>query len=85
MAAALNEGRVDQLVYDSERRYVGAVDDGGLLYAGGEGPSTAAEELRLTERLVERALTTGAEVTPVPGAAGTVLAEAGGIAARLRW
>jgi hypothetical protein len=85
VAAALNEGRVDQLVYDSERRYVGAVDDGGLLYADGEGPSGAAEEPRLTERLVERALTTGAEVTPVPGAAGTVLAEAGGIAARLRW
>jgi hypothetical protein len=42
-------------------------------------------ESRLTERIVERALRTGAEVTPVPGAAGTVLAEAGGIAARLRW
>jgi hypothetical protein len=85
VAAALNEARVDQLVYDSERRYVGAVDDSGLLYANGEGPAAAAEEPRLTERLVERALTTGAEVTPVPGAASTVLAEAGGIAARLRW
>jgi hypothetical protein len=84
VAAALNEGRVDQLVYDSERRYVGAVD-GDLLYADGEGPSTAAEEPRLTERLVERALTTGAEITPIPGAASAVLAEAGGIAARLRW
>lgn len=85
VAAALNQGRVDQLVYDSERRYVGAVDVGGLLYAAGEGPDTAAEDTRLTERLVERALTTGAEITPVPGAATTVLAAAGGIAARLRW
>jgi hypothetical protein len=42
-------------------------------------------ESRLTERIVERGLRTGAEVTPVPGAAGTVLAEPGGIAARLRW
>jgi hypothetical protein len=85
VAAALNEARVDQLVYDSERRYVGAVDAGGLLYAAGEGPSTAVEESRLTERLVERALTTGAAVTPVPGAARNLLADAGGIAARLRW
>jgi hypothetical protein len=60
VAAALNEGRVDQLVYDSA-------------------------EPRLTERLVERALITGAEITAVPGAARTVLAAAGGIAARLRW
>jgi hypothetical protein len=85
VAAALNEARVDQLVYDSERRYVGAVDAGGLLYAAGEGPRNALEESRLTERLVERALTTGAAVTPVPGAARTLLADAGGIAARLRW
>jgi hypothetical protein len=85
VTAALNEGRVDQLVYDSERRYVGAVDDGGLLYADGEGPRATADEPRLTERLVEKALRTGAEVTPVPGAAATVLADAGGIAARLRW
>lgn len=77
---------MDQLVYDSASRYLGAVADGGLLSADSEGPGAAAEEPRVTERrLPERALKTGVEVTPVPGAADTVLAEAGGLAARLRW
>jgi hypothetical protein len=39
----------------------------------------------LTERIVERALETGARVTPVEGAASNGLAEASGIAAVLRW
>jgi hypothetical protein len=40
---------------------------------------------RLTERLVERALATGARVSPVEGAARGVLSEAAGIGALLRW
>jgi hypothetical protein len=40
---------------------------------------------RLTERMVERALDTGARLTPVEGAADDGLAEASGIAALLRW
>ena len=39
----------------------------------------------LTERIVERCLETGAEITAVEGAASTILADAGGIAALLRW
>ena len=42
-------------------------------------------EPRLTERIVERCLDTGAQITPVEGAASAVLADAGGIAALLRW
>ena len=43
------------------------------------------QEPRLTERIAERCLATGAAITPVEGAASTVLADAGGIAALLRW
>ena len=43
------------------------------------------EEPRLTERMVERCLRTGARVTPVGGAAAAMLADSGGVAARLRW
>jgi hypothetical protein len=42
-------------------------------------------EAGLTERIVERCLETDARVLPVEGAAMDVLAEAGGIAALLRW
>ena len=43
------------------------------------------QEPRLTERIVERCLATGALITPVEGAASAVLADAGGVAALLRW
>jgi hypothetical protein len=88
VAAALNEGRVAHLLYDPEVRYEGEVDADGAMYATGEippGASGLADEPRLTERLVERALATDARVTPIEGAAGGALADAGGIAALLRW
>jgi hypothetical protein len=89
VVGALNEGRVAHLVYDPEIRYHGSIGAGGLLHAGDERPgdtaATPAPEPRLTERLVERALETGARVTPVEGAARAALGEAGGIAALLRW
>ena len=88
VAAALNTGRVAHLVYDPEVRYTGSVSDDGAVYAGDElepdgRPGTA--EPRLTERLVESALATGAGVSPVEGAARGRLTEAEGIAALLRW
>lgn len=85
---ALNEGRVAHLVYDPEVRYQGSIGDDGRLYVGEEVGPTASDrepEPRLTERLVERALETGARVTPVEGAASGALADADGIAALLRW
>jgi hypothetical protein len=86
VSAALNEGRVAHLVYDPEVRYVGSVGADGVLYAeSGAGGSAHTPEPRLTERLVERALATGAPVSPIEGAAGEVLSDAAGIEALLRW
>jgi hypothetical protein len=88
VTAALNRGRVAHLVYDPEVRYTGSVGADGTLYAGeevGPGGRAGAPEPRLTERLVEQALATGARVSPVEGAARGVLGEAEGVAALLRW
>ena len=88
VAGALNEGRVAHLIYDPEIRYQGGVDEDGRLLAAGEsgpGGQAPAPDTRFTERLVERALETGARVTPVEGASRAALAEAEGIAALLRW
>jgi hypothetical protein len=86
VVGALNEARVDHLLYDPEVRYEGSIGADGILHAGAEGAAGAAiPETRLTERLVERALETGARVTPLEGAARGALSEAEGIAARLRW
>jgi hypothetical protein len=86
--AALNEGRVAHLTYDPGVRYEGSIDKHGRLYPHGEAPSANGElqhEPRLTERIVERCLSTGARISPVEGASADALAEADGIAAHLRW
>jgi hypothetical protein len=87
VVAALNQARVAHLIYDPLIRYRGSVAHDGTLYADNEGAPAyiAAADLRLTERIVERALETGARVTPVEGAAAEGLTEATGIAAALRW
>ncbi len=88
VAAALTIGRVAHLVYDPEVRYVGTVGANGALYGGQEvGPDgqPGAVDPRFTERLVERALQTGARISPVEGATNTDLRAADGIAALLRW
>lgn len=88
VAAALNAGRVAHLVYDPQVRYTGAVGADDALYGGdevGPGRQQPRPESRLTERLVERALDTGALITPIEGAAASDLADAAGIAALLRW
>jgi stalled ribosome rescue protein Dom34 len=87
VVGALNQARVAHLIYDPHIRYRGSVGHDGSLYAEGETTLTYAStaDLRLTERIVERALETGARVTPVEGAGGDRLAEAAGIAAVLRW
>ena len=86
--AALNEGRVAHLTYDPGVRYVGSIDGRGELRQEGEAPpvpGSVQHEPRMTERIVERALATGARISPVEGASADALAEAGGIAAQLRW
>lgn len=88
VAAALNAGRVSHLVYDPQVRYIGTVGGDGALYGGDEvGPDEhpATPEPRLTEKLVERALKTGARISPVEGAADAGLKDTAGIAALLRW
>lgn len=87
VVAALNQARVAHLIYDPLVRYRGSVAHDGSLYADGEESLARVwtTDPRLTERIVERALETGARVTPVEGAASDGLAEASGIAAVLRW
>ena len=87
VVGALNQARVAHLIYDPLIRYRGSVADDGTLYAEDEEARThvGRPELRLTERMVERAMETGARVTPVEGAASNGLADASGIAAVLRW
>lgn len=88
VAAALNAGRVARLVYDPQIRYTGTVGANGALYGGDEiAPEgyPGTPELRLTERLVERALRTGARISPVSGAANGELKDVAGVAALLRW
>jgi hypothetical protein len=85
--AALNEARVMHLIYDPDVRYAGAVADDGQLSSPPERRATVrvVQEPRLTERMVERCLETGARVTPVGKRAAAMLAETGGVAAQLRW
>lgn len=88
VTAALNAGRVNHLVYDPAVRYLGTVGADGSLYGADEiapGGHPATPDPRFTERLVDRAFATGARISPVEGAADTVLADAAGIAAVLRW
>jgi hypothetical protein len=88
VVAALNEARVSHLVYDPAIRFEGVIGEDGRMSARSELAPAAGRvwpEPRLTERIVERCLATGAAITPVEGAASTVLADAGGIAALLRW
>jgi hypothetical protein len=85
VVAALNEGRVAHVIYDSARRFAGGIGPDGSLFADGERLGLGTEEPRLLERIVERALDTGARVTPLDGSAAGRLADADGIAALLRW
>jgi stalled ribosome rescue protein Dom34 len=55
-----------------------------LLIADGTHDDGRGDEARLGERMIERALATGAEVTPVGGPAAAALGAHGGLAALLR-
>lgn len=88
VTAALNAGRASHLIYDPDVRYTGSIGtDGTLLAAEKSGAeiSEPRQESQLIERLVERALQSGARISPVEGAAAGGLSEAAGIGALLRW
>lgn len=88
--AALAEGRVAHLLFDTRRDYRGAsAPDGRLVAEGTVPPNVRDDELtpepRLAERMIERALATGARVTPLEGAPADALGDYEGVAALLRW
>jgi hypothetical protein len=83
--AALNDARVEHLIYDPEIDYTGALGEDDLPLASSDSDGIAVKESRLTERIVERSLLTAARITPLDAAAAETLADAGGIAALLRW
>jgi hypothetical protein len=81
---ALNDARVEHLIYDPEVRYTGALLEEDTLLASHESIGVVVAESRLTERIVERCLLTAARVTPLDAAAADALADSDGIAALLR-
>jgi hypothetical protein len=74
---ALSEGRVQHLVYDAERDYAAAELD--------PAAASSLDGEPLIERMVELAVSTGAEITPVEGASAQMLAQEGGVVALLRY
>jgi hypothetical protein len=79
--AALADGRVAELLIDTTRTFVGVVGPGEMLAA----PEGAEGTVELTDLIVSRALSTGAEVVPLNGDGVPPAVRSGGIAARLRW
>ena len=87
--AALAQGRVERLILPAEGELSGAsAPDGTLLPAGETPPGFSPEDLRLepslAERMIERALQTGASLTLLVGRAEEALGQAEA-AALLRW
>jgi Bacterial archaeo-eukaryotic release factor family 5 len=74
---ALQEGRVEHLVYDAGRAYSDAESE----REGGIG----SNGLPLIERMIERALSTNAAITPVEGESAELLDEQNGVASLLRY
>lgn len=89
VVASLNEGRVDHLLINEAVQHSGYISEEGLLYANDQRPSAQEQDLYeeplLVERMIERALETGARVTPIDEDAEAGLAESDGVAAVLRW
>lgn len=87
---ALTAGSVHHLLLDAEREWRGVETPDGRLYPEGvEPPGVAADALvpvtQIADRMIERALATGATVSLVDGPASAALAGCDGVAALLRW
>lgn len=90
VCAALNEGRVKHLLFDDALSIEGYRSEDGSLHPRVEGLVAEAgleftREPLFIERLVERAIATGAQVTPLEPTAAAHLADHEGVAAKLRW
>lgn len=87
--SALNEGRVEHLLFSSDLSVAGFRAADGLLYAERGQAETSGDgvvdEPLLVERMIERALSTDAAITPVDGEVADLLDAQGGVAALLRW
>lgn len=88
--AALAEGRVSELLIERGRDYMGVRAPDGALFAErssavGVDPSELIDEPRLGERMIERALATGADVITLEPSEAAPLVDAHGIGALLRW
>jgi hypothetical protein len=79
--AALAEGRVAELMIDPTRTFVGIAGPGETLAAAED----AEGAVDLTDLIVSRALSTGAEVIPLLGDGVPPAVSSGGIAALLCW
>jgi hypothetical protein len=87
---SLAEGRVAHLLYDAGLELEGVRTPDGLLapkgvVPPGVDPDSLEPEPNLAERMVEAALATDADVSPLEGEAAEALAETDGVAALLRW
>lgn len=87
---ALNEGRVAHLLFDDRLDLEGVVSAEGTVHPRVEGVIAASDvpmqrEPFLIERMVERAIRSNAEVTPVQPEAVGALEEHEGVGALLRW
>jgi hypothetical protein len=79
---ALEQGRVEHLLFDAERDYRGALLDDSVSY---ETRPAGKPEPVLAERMIEQAIATSARVTPLEGEAAEALADHDGVAAILRY
>lgn len=87
---ALNEGRVAHLLYDMEMVIEGYRSDEDTLHPRVEGVVAQSDvamhrEPLFVERLIEKAVATGAAVTPIDATSTPALADHEGVAALLRW
>jgi len=87
---ALNQSRVQQLMFDSNRSISGFSTIDGQLFREKDKLAVQAglllqPEPKLIERMMKRAMETNAKVTPLEGRAAADLADHDGVAALLRW
>lgn len=85
VCGALNEGRVDRLLYDAELQLEGYVGSDGTLHVTPDEDDSRRSDALFVERLLEKAITTSASVTPLAADTAAPLGPYDRVAAILRW